>query len=126
VPCAWHRHKANRWPRSRRRPPRVELPDDTSWPEVIRVHQEVHRAIVRWSGKNRLLEAYALCEQELAFVVASTRPNYTARQLAELHIRLLNQLRRGGERAASALTRDIETGRRAVHEAMHTETDKVG
>lgn len=104
----------------------VELPDDTSWPEVIGVHQEIHRAIVRWSGNNRLLAAYALCEQELAFVVASTRPNYTARQLAELHIRLLDQLRRGGERASAALTRDIETGRRAVHEAMHTETDKVG
>ncbi|HEY4458696.1 MAG TPA: GntR family transcriptional regulator [Pseudonocardiaceae bacterium] len=104
----------------------VELPDDTPWPEVIGVHQDIHRAIVRWSGNNRLLEAYALCEQELAFVVASTRPNYTARQLADLHTRLLDQLRLGGQRAASALTRDIETGRRAVHEAMHTETDKVG
>jgi DNA-binding GntR family transcriptional regulator len=104
----------------------VDLPDDTSWPEVIGVHQEVHRAIVVWSGNSRLLEAYALCEQELAFVVASTRPNYTARQLAELHIRLLDQLRRGGERAAAALARDIETGRRAVHDAMHTGTDEVG
>jgi DNA-binding GntR family transcriptional regulator len=103
----------------------VDLPDDTLWPEVIGVHQEIHSAIVRWSGNNSLMDAYALCEQELAFVVASTRPNYTARRLAELHIRLLDQLRRGGERAASGLARDIETGRRAVHEAMHTETDKV-
>lgn len=97
----------------------VELPDDTPWPRVIGVHQEIHRAIVRWSGNNRLLDAYALCEQELALVVASTRPNYTARLLAELHVDLLAELRRGGESAAAALTRDIEIGRLAVHEAMH-------
>jgi DNA-binding GntR family transcriptional regulator len=26
----------------------VELRDDTSWPEAIGVHQEIHRAITRW------------------------------------------------------------------------------
>lgn len=96
----------------------VELPHDTPWPEVIGTHQEVHRAIVRWGGNTRLLDAYAVCEQELQFVVASTRPNYTARRLAELHVDLLARLRQGGERAATALARDIEVGRRAVHEAM--------
>lgn len=104
----------------------IELPDDASWPRVIGVHQEIHRAIVQWSGNSRLLEAYALCEQELAFVVASTRPNYAARQLAELHVGLLAQLRRGGEPAVTALTRDIEIGRRAVHEAMHAQPGQVG
>lgn len=96
----------------------VDLPQNTPWPRVIDVHQEVHRAIVRWSGNRRLLEAYTLCEQELAFVIASTRPNYTARQLAELHVGLLAGLRRGGELAAAALTHDIEIGRQAVHRAM--------
>jgi DNA-binding GntR family transcriptional regulator len=103
----------------------VELPEDTPWPQVIDVHQEVHRAIVQWSGNARLLEAYALCEQELALVVSSTRPNYTARQLAELHLRLLARLRRGGEPAATALTRDIEIGRRAVHDAMHADNTQA-
>lgn len=96
----------------------VDLPHDTPWPEVIATHQEVHRAIVRWSGNTRLLDAYAVCEQELQFVVASTRPHYTARRLAELHMDLLTRLRQGGERATTALARDIEVGRRAVHEAM--------
>lgn len=96
----------------------VGLPPDTPWPEVIDTHQEIHRAIVRWSGNTRLLDAYALCEQEIQFVVASTRPDYTAKRLAELHTGLLERLRLGGERAATALSRDIETGRTAVHRAV--------
>jgi DNA-binding GntR family transcriptional regulator len=96
----------------------VGLPPDTPWPEVIDTHQEIHRAIIRWSGNPRLLDAYALCEQEIQFVVASTRPDYSAKRLAELHTGLLDRLRLGGERAATALTRDIETGRRAVHKAV--------
>jgi DNA-binding GntR family transcriptional regulator len=96
----------------------VDLPPDTPWPEVIDTHQEIHRAIIRWSGNTRLRDAYALCEQEIEFVVASTRPDYTAERLAELHIRLLDRFRSGGERAVTALARDIETGRRAVHKAV--------
>jgi DNA-binding GntR family transcriptional regulator len=96
----------------------VDLPPDTSWPEVIDTHQAIHRAIVRWSGNTRLLDAYALCEQEIQLVVASTRPDYSAKRLAELHTALLDRFRLGAERAATALTRDIETGRRAVHKAM--------
>lgn len=96
----------------------VGLPPDTPWPEVIDIHQEIHRTIVRWSGNTRLRDAYALCEQEIEFVVASTRPDYTGIRLAELHIGLLDRLRVGGERAVTALARDIETGRRAVHKAV--------
>lgn len=95
------------------------------WPEVVGVHQEIHHEIVRRSGNYRLLEAYALCQEELAFVVASTRPDYTGRQLAEFHTYLLAELRPGGEAAAEALTRDIEIGRRAVHEALRAETDRA-
>jgi len=53
-------------------------------------------------------------------VVASTRPDYTAERLAELHTHLLDRLRLGGERATRALARDIEIGRRAVHKAADT------
>jgi DNA-binding GntR family transcriptional regulator len=104
----------------------VSLPADTPWPEVVGTHQEVHREIVRWGGNNRLLDAYALCEQELEFVVASTRPDYTAQRLGALHTDLLIRLRQGGERAATALARDIETGRKAVHEAMRARADYTG
>jgi DNA-binding GntR family transcriptional regulator len=96
----------------------VALALDTPWPEVIGAHQEIHRSIVRWSGSTRLLDAYAACEQELEYVVASTRPDYTGLRLAELHTGLLDRLRVGGERAVSALTRDIEIGRKAVHKAV--------
>ena len=53
-------------------------------------------------------------------MVASTRPDYTAMRLADLHTDLLDRLRLGGERAVSALARDIEIGRRAVHKAAGT------
>lgn len=53
-------------------------------------------------------------------MVASTRPDYTALRLADLHTHLLDRLRLGGERAMSALARDIEIGRKAVHKAVGT------
>ena len=96
----------------------VRLSPETAWPKVIDVHQEIHRAIIGWSGNTRLRDAYALCEQEIEFVVASTRPDYTGIRLAELHVSLLARLRLGGDRAASALARDIEVGRKAVHKAI--------
>lgn len=96
----------------------VALAPETPWPEVIHAHQEIHRAIIGWSGNARLRDAYALCEQEIEFVVASTRPDYTAIRLADLHAHLLDRIRLGGERATSALARDIEIGRRAVHKAI--------
>jgi len=98
----------------------VALAPETPWPEVIHAHQEIHRAIIRWSGNTRLRDAYALCEQEIEFVVASTRPDYTAIRLADLHTHLLDRLLLGGERAMSALARDIEIGRKAVHMAVGT------
>jgi DNA-binding GntR family transcriptional regulator len=104
----------------------LDLPPDTQWPEVIDVHQEIHRAIVRWGGNSRLQDAYALCEREIEFVVASTRPDYTGIRLADLHVRLLDHLRLGGERATTALARDIETGRRAVHQAIGTMSRRQG
>lgn len=96
----------------------VGMAPETPWPDVIHAHQEIHRAIIQWSGSKRLRDAYALCEQEIEFVVAATRPDYTAVSLADLHTRLLDRLRLGGERAMGALAQDIEIGRRAVHKAI--------
>jgi DNA-binding GntR family transcriptional regulator len=95
-----------------------QLPADSPWPDVIETHQQVHGAFVQSSGNARLIEAYRVCEDELEFVIASTRPDYTQQRLAALHIHLLERLRAGGEAAVAALADDIEIGRRAVHEAM--------
>jgi len=94
------------------------LPADAPWPRVVRTHQEIHRTIVGLSGNTRLIDAYTSCEEELQFVTAITRPDWTARKLAALHSGLLVQLGRGGNRAVDALARDIETGRAAVLDAM--------
>jgi len=94
------------------------LPADAPWPQVVRTHQEIHRTIVALSGNTRLIDAYTGCEEELQFVTAITRPDWTARKLAALHIDLLAHLQRGGDRAVDALTRDIEIGRAAVLDAM--------
>jgi len=96
----------------------VALPADAAWPDVIGRHQDIHRAIVRSSGNARLITGYELCEEELQFVIATTRPEYTASRLAALHVTLLDELRAGGAGAVAALTRDIEVGRCAVHDAM--------
>jgi DNA-binding GntR family transcriptional regulator len=96
----------------------VSLPTDAAWPVVIGRHQEIHRAIVAASGNVRLIAAYRLCEEELQFVIATTRPAYSASRLAALHIDLLEKLHAGGDGALAALARDIEVGRRAVHDAM--------
>jgi DNA-binding GntR family transcriptional regulator len=97
------------------------LPPDTGWPEVIGTHQEIHRAIVRLSGNSRLIAAYEVCEDELQFVIAMTRPAYTAQRLATLHVELLSKLEHGRQGAVTALADDIEIGRLAVHEAMDAE-----
>lgn len=94
------------------------LPRHTGWPEVIGAHQEIHRAIVGLSGNSRLIAAYEVCEEELQFVVAMTRPAYTARQLVALHVELLRKLEHGPHGEVTALADDIEVGRLAVHKAM--------
>jgi DNA-binding GntR family transcriptional regulator len=94
------------------------LSPDTGWPEVIGAHQEIHRAIVRLSSNSRLIAAYEVCEEELQFVIAMTRPAYTAQRLATLHVALLGKLEHGRQGEVTALADDIEVGRRAVHEAM--------
>jgi DNA-binding GntR family transcriptional regulator len=92
----------------------VELPDDAPWSEVIDTHQEIHRAIVRLSGNARILEAYALCEQRTG-VRDRIEPPRLHRRAAG---RTARRPPRTDRRAVTALARDIETGRRAVHDAV--------
>jgi DNA-binding GntR family transcriptional regulator len=92
----------------------LDLPVDAPWVDVVLTHQRLHHELVAAAGNERLLQAYAQCEEELLFVVSTTRPDYTARRLAELHRELLIGVERGGETAIEALQRDLSIGRAAV------------
>lgn len=95
------------------------LPDSTPWRRTIETHGRIHREIVRAAGNERLLAAYQSCEDELQLLFAALRPDFSARLLARMHRTLVEQLRRGGEAAVSALTVDLElSGRAAVLHAL--------
>lgn len=96
----------------------LELPDDAEWVDVVLTHQRLHHELVAAAGNDRLLQAYAQCEEELLFVVSTTRPDYTARRLADLHRELLIGVEKGGETAIEALQRDLSIGRAAVLHAL--------
>ncbi len=96
----------------------VELPEDAEWAEVVVAHQRVHHVVVATASNDRLLQAYAQCEEELLYVVSTVRPDYTARRLAELHRELLIGIEKGGEEAVDALERDLSIGRAAVLHAL--------
>lgn len=88
---------------------------DAPWHEVITAHSAIHHAIVLASGNPRLINAYASCEDELQFMCAFTRPDFSPLKLAELHRTLMNALRTGGETALRALRHDLEvSGRTAM------------
>lgn len=94
------------------------LTSDASWVDVVLTHQRIHHELVVTAGNDKLVQAYAQCEDELLYVVSAVRRDYTAPRLADLHTQLLLGLQRGPEEAVRALERDLRTGRAAVHEAV--------
>lgn len=95
------------------------LPDSTSWRQLTQCHGRIHREIVGAADNELLLRAYRSCEDEMQLLFAVIRPDFSPLQLAQLHRRLMDDLRRGGEVAVQALTDDLEgSGRRAVLHAM--------
>lgn len=95
------------------------LADDTPWRHVIEAHSAVHRAIVEASANGRLVAAHRACENELNFMLANIRADFSARRLAVLHRYLVDQLSIGGEAALRALEDDLELGgRSAMHLAL--------
>jgi DNA-binding GntR family transcriptional regulator len=96
------------------------LTDDAPWADVVLAHQRIHHELVASAGNDKLLQAYVQCEDELLYVVSTVRPDYTARLLADLHVRLLAGLQRGSQEALRALERDLRTGRDAVLATLAT------
>lgn len=95
------------------------LPERTPWRELISCHGRIHHEIVRAADNELLLRAYRSCEDELRLLFAVLRPEFSARRLARLHRRLVDDLHRGGEVAVQALADDLErTGRAAVLHAL--------
>jgi DNA-binding GntR family transcriptional regulator len=95
-----------------------QLPEDTTWVDVVVAHHRIHHELVRAAGNVKLLEAYGRCEEELRFIVSTVRPSYTASRLADLHRQLLAGIQQGGDAAVRALECDLRTGRAAVLDAL--------
>lgn len=95
------------------------LPESTPWRQLIECHGRIHHEIVRAAGNELLLRAYRSCEDEQQLLLAVIRPDFSARRLARLHRRLVDDLHRGGAVAVQALTDDLEqSGRAAVLHAL--------
>lgn len=99
------------------------LPDSAAWEDVTVAHNEIHRAIVAATGNERLQQAFAICEEELEFMLALVRPHVTVRTLARLHLDLLDGLRFGADKAELALRQDLANGYGAFIDALTQERD---
>ena len=89
-----------------------------AWHDVTAAHRAVHHAIVAAAGNPRLLAAYSACEDELQFLLAFVRPEFTPGRLARLHRDLLNRLGHGVAAAQAALADDLEIGRQGLVRAL--------
>ncbi|MGW0227738.1 GntR family transcriptional regulator [Actinopolymorpha singaporensis] len=89
-----------------------------AWHDVTAAHRAVHHALVAAAGNPRLLTAYSACEDELQFLLAFARPEFTPGRLARLHRELLANLDRGVEKAQRALADDLEVGRQGLVRAL--------
>ncbi|MET9021370.1 GntR family transcriptional regulator [Actinopolymorpha sp. NPDC004070] len=94
-----------------------------AWHDVTAAHRAVHHSLVAAAGNPRLLGAYSACEDELQFLLAFARPEFTPGRLARLHRELLTNLDRGVEKAQRALADDLEVGRQGLVRALALPTD---
>ncbi|MFD2079983.1 DNA-binding transcriptional regulator, GntR family [Actinopolymorpha cephalotaxi] len=94
-----------------------------AWHDVTAAHRAVHHALVAAAGNPRLLTAYSACEDELQFLLAFARPEFTPGRLARLHQELLTNFGRGVEKAQRALADDLEVGRQGLVRALALPTD---
>ncbi|MGY0499293.1 GntR family transcriptional regulator [Nocardia sp. FBN12] len=92
------------------------LTEGTPWRHVIEAHSAVHRRIAEASGNVRLVTSHHACENELNYMLATIKADFSAQRLAIMHRYLLDQLYIGGDVALRALEDDLELGGRA---AMH-------
>jgi DNA-binding GntR family transcriptional regulator len=87
---------------------------DASWGEVAQAHDEVHLALVRASGSERIGRAYDSLAGELRLFVMALRPHWSLEGMAAQHEELVEELESQG---AEALRDHLRAGRESVLDA---------
>jgi DNA-binding GntR family transcriptional regulator len=85
------------------------------WGEVARAHDDVHLALVRGSGSERIQRAYDGLAGEMRLFVMALRPHWSLERMAAQHEELAEQLESQGP---GALRDHLRAGRESVLEAQ--------
>jgi len=75
---------------------RLALRRRTTWNELSRAHEAVHRGLVAAAGAPRIERAYAALSTELALFLSQLRPVWTRERLGPDHLALVRELERDG------------------------------
>lgn len=73
-----------------------------AWGDVATAHNEVHLALVRASGSERITRAYGALAGELLLLLRQLKPHWTLDRMAVDHERLVDDLERQGPAALRA------------------------
>jgi DNA-binding GntR family transcriptional regulator len=84
---------------------------DPQWGEVAEAHDEVHLALVRAAGSDRIARAYDSLSGELRLFVMALRPHWSLERMAAQHEELIEELERVGPEALRA---HLRAGRDSV------------
>lgn len=82
-----------------------------AWGAIVDSHNEVHSALVRAAGSERIERAYAALSGELRVFLMQLKPHWTLTRMASDHVRLIDDLERAGP---PALREHLEASARAV------------
>jgi DNA-binding GntR family transcriptional regulator len=85
------------------------------WGEVAQAHDDVHLALVRASGSERIQRAYDSLAGEMRLFVMALRPHWSLERMAAQHEELLEQLESQGP---EALRNHLRAGRESVLDAQ--------
>ena len=85
------------------------------WGEVARAHDDVHLALVRGSGSERIQRAYDSLAREMRLFVMALRPHWSLERMAAQHEELVEQLE---SRGPGALRDHLRAGRESVLNAQ--------
>ena len=85
------------------------------WGEVAQAHDDVHLALVRASGSERIRRAYDSLAGEMRLFVMALRPHWSLERMAAQHEELVEQLESQGP---EALRDHLRAGRESVLDAQ--------
>jgi DNA-binding GntR family transcriptional regulator len=85
------------------------------WGEVAQAHDDVHLALVRASGSERIQRAYDSLAGEMRLFVMALRPHWSLERMAAQHEELVEQLESQGP---EALRDHLRAGRESVLDAQ--------